>query len=237
MPAERLSYTLSSGEELLQHHAPNSFDLITCAETFPLMDMQTALHNIWTLLRPGATVALWFYGPPFFVNPKHGPICQQMLDRIMDDFFRPVVSGGGDARKQSWKRAADGKFSWLDNVPFPAEQWRDVRRHKWNTGARLSFFTSKACDFPVEPVSRVGEQDVVTEEQNTAFWQVAWGPEKLERFVRASFPKPRELLLPGQCPEMALAFKQFSNLMGGPNAVEEFSWPAVLVLASKRVSS
>ncbi|KAK6074550.1 methyltransferase domain-containing protein [Seiridium cupressi] len=40
IPVERLSYTLSSGEELLQHHSPGSFDLITCAETFPLMDTE-----------------------------------------------------------------------------------------------------------------------------------------------------------------------------------------------------
>ncbi|KAI2619894.1 S-adenosyl-L-methionine-dependent methyltransferase [Hypoxylon sp. NC1633] len=200
VPAERLSYTLSSGEDLLQHHSPGSFDLITCAETFPLMDTHTALNNILTLLRPGGTFAVWFYGPPFFTEAAFAPRCQEVLDRIMDHNFRSVVSGGGDARKQSWKRAADGKFSWLDYIPFAAEQWNDVRRHKWNTQARLSFFTPRACDFPVEPVCNVGKQEMVTEEHDPDFWRVSWDIRMLRRYIGASFPKPSELAGPSLGP-------------------------------------
>jgi methylase of polypeptide subunit release factors len=40
VPSDRLSYVLSSGEELDQHFKSRSFDLITCAETFPLMDTE-----------------------------------------------------------------------------------------------------------------------------------------------------------------------------------------------------
>lgn len=197
------------------------------------MDTQIALHNMSTLLRPGGTTAIWFYGPPFFVDTGIASTSQPILDAIMDHNFRPVVSGGGDARKTSWKRAADGKFSWLDYIPFPEEQWQDVRRHKWNTGARLSFFTPNACDFPVEPLSSVGKQDVVTEEQNPSFWQVSWNLEKLKCFVKASFPKPKELVGPDD--RMEEMFEQLANAMGGPDVVVKLSWPAVLVLASKRV--
>lgn len=197
------------------------------------MDTQLALHNISTLLRPGGTVAIWFYGPPFFIDTGVASICQPIYDAIMDHNFRPIVTGGGDARKESWKRAVDGKFSWLDYIPFDEERWQDVRRHKWNTGARLSFFTPNICDFPVEPVSSVGKYDVVTEEQNPNFWQVSWDVEKLRSFVRASFPKPSELLGPDD--KMDEMFKQLADAMGGPDVKVKLSWPAVLILASKRV--
>lgn len=229
---DRISYTLSSGENLLQHHPPGSFDLITCAETFPLMDTQSALNNISALLRPGGTLAVWFYGPPFFTEADISPACQPILDSIMDHNFRPVVSGGGEARKQSWKRAADGKFSWLDYISFSQEQWKDVRRHKWNTHARLSFFTTGACDFPVEPISNVQKHETITEEQDLHFWQVSWDVGMLKRFVGASFPKPKELAGPDDT--MDRLFVQLADAMGGYEAERQFSWPVVLILASKR---
>ncbi|RYP67415.1 hypothetical protein DL771_007246 [Monosporascus sp. 5C6A] len=230
-PAERLSFTLSSGEDLLYHHSPGSFDLITCAETFPLMDTTTALYNISTLLRPGGILAVWFYGPPFFTESDFAPRCQPILDSIMDHNFRPIVSGGGDAWKESWKRTADGMISWLDYIPFAPDQWRDVRRHKWNTHARLSFFTSRVCDFPVEPVSNVGENEATSKEEDPSFWKVSWDVGKLNSFVRASFPKRRELASPDAT--MEGLFEQLAVAMGGHSAMREFSWPAVLVLAAK----
>lgn len=192
-----------------------------------------ALHNISILLRPGGTVAIWFYGPPFFIDADISSACQPVLDAIMDHNFRPLVSGGDQSQKKTWKRAADGEFSWLDYIPFPAEQWQDVRRHKWNTGARLSFFTPEACDFPVEPISRVGKHDKVTEEQNPKFWQVSWDLEKLRSFVTASFPKPGEMAGPDD--KMDKMFEQLADAMGGSHVTVKLSWPAVLILASKNL--
>ncbi|KAI0415967.1 S-adenosyl-L-methionine-dependent methyltransferase [Xylaria grammica] len=229
--AERLSYTLSSGEDLLQHHPPHSFGLITCAETFPLMDTHIALDNIFTLLQPGGTLAIWFYGPPFFTETGVAATCQPILDAIMDHNFRPVVSGGGEARRSSWKRAADGKFSWLDYIPFSAKRWRDVRRHKWNPHARLSFFTRDACDFPVEIISSVAQGEMVSQTHDPGFWEVSWDIAMLRRFVKASFPKPRQLDGPDE--EIEQLFKHLTEAMGGHEVARRLSWPAVLILAGK----
>ncbi|XXH05574.1 hypothetical protein Hte_012006 [Hypoxylon texense] len=231
LPTERLSYTLSSGEDILQHHPPQSFDLITCAETFPLMDTEVSLNNVSVLLRPGGTLAIWFYGPPFFTEADFASKCQGILDSIMDHNFRPVVSGGGNARKESWKRAAEGMFSWLDYIPFASERWRDVHRHKWNTNARLSFFTPHICDFPVEPVSSVGNHEVVSEELSPSFWEVTWDVSMLRKFVRASFPKPKGLAI--QDNAMDRLFEELADAMGGREVKRSLSWPAVLVLARK----
>ncbi|OAQ59178.1 methyltransferase domain-containing protein [Pochonia chlamydosporia 170] len=233
VPEEWLSFTLSSGEELPQHHPPESFDLITCAETFPLMDTTAAMDNIYSLLRPGGTVAVWFYGPPFFTEADYVPKCQDILDAIMDHNFRPVVCGGDEARRSNWKRATDGKFSWLDYIPFPPERWTDVRRHKWNTHARLSFFSPAACDFPVETRNRVGDNETVTQEDDPSFWAVNWDVDMLRRFVHASFPKPTELGGPDEA--MDRLFEQLAEAMGGNNVPRKLSWPAVLILAAKKV--
>ncbi|KAI1198163.1 S-adenosyl-L-methionine-dependent methyltransferase [Nemania serpens] len=229
--AERLSYSLSSGEDLLQHHSPNSFDLITCAETFPLMDTQIALDNIFALLQPGGTLAIWFYGPPFFTEENIAPTCQPIFDAIMDHNFRPVVSGGGKARRASWKRAANGKFSWLDYIPFSRNRWRDVHRHKWNPQARLSFFTRDACDFPIEIVNSVAQGEVVSQTHDPRFWEVSWDVAMLRRFVKASFPKPRQLHGPDE--EIENLFNEIAEAMGGQGVERCLSWPAVLILAGK----
>ncbi|KID81172.1 hypothetical protein MGU_11454 [Metarhizium guizhouense ARSEF 977] len=228
-----LSYTLSSGEDLLQHHSPGSFDIITCAETFPLLDTQAALDNIHALLRPGGVLAIWFYGPPFFTEAAYAPTCQRILDIIMDQNFRPVVSGGDDFHKRSWKRAADGKFSWLDYIPLSSDKWTDVRRHKWNTYARLSFFTPNACDFPVRASSSVGEHETVSEEDDPSFWSVTWDVGMLRRFVKASFPKPRDLA--GMDGTIDQLFEQLTKAIGGENVSRKLSWPAVLILAVKAI--
>lgn len=228
----KLSFTLSRGEDLLEHHPAGSFDLITCAETFPLMDTAQALDNISALLRPGGTLAIWFYGPPHFTEDEFAPECQPLLDAIMDHNFRPVVSGGGDVRQGSWKRAADGKASWLDYIPFEKGVWADVQRRKWNTHARLSFFTPAACDFPVEPCNNVGEGEFTGEERDDSFWQVTWDLGMLRRFVDASFPKSKGLS--GTDEAMETMFAQLEDAMGGRGVERNLSWPVVLILASKK---
>lgn len=230
--AERLQYKLSSGEDLKQHFPPESFDLITCAETFPLMDTDEAFASILSILKPGGTLAIWFYGPPFFVEPEFATTCQDILDQIMDHNFRPVVSGGGPARMESWKRAADGMSSWLDYIPFSQNSWQNIVRHKWNTNARLSFFGPSACDFDVDPVSKVQDNERVIKKHDATFWERNWDVAMVKRFVGASFPKPSDLK--GEDAKMNSLFKRLEDAMGGTHAKRLFSWPVVLILARKR---
>jgi len=128
--------------------------------------------------------------------------------------------------------------SWLDYIPLnDPGKWQDVRRHKWNNSfTRLSWFTDAACDFQVERVSAVGPDETVTEEQDTGFWPREWDFEMLRRFVNASFPRPRAN---GQerdevDDKMDVLFDELAQAMGGHGAKRKLSWPAVLVLASKK---
>jgi trans-aconitate 3-methyltransferase len=232
IPPSQLCWTVSKAEELITHHAPSSFDMITCALTFPLLDTEKALQCISRLLRPVGTLAIWFYGPPIFVDPIQAAKSQPILYAALDHAFRPVVSGGSAQARGDWKRAADGMASWLDYIPFSTEQWTNVRRQKWNnSSARLSFFGPNACDFPIEPNSAVGTTETVIERQDLTFWKRDWDVEMLKRFVLAIFPKPDHKKSADKV--MEGYFQELEQTMGGNNTKVTVSWPVVLVLAQK----
>jgi SAM-dependent methyltransferase len=233
VPSKQLAYTLSKGEDLSKHHSPNSFDLITCAETFPLMDTKQAMDNISTLLRPGGSLAIWFYGPPCFNDSDIAAKCQPLLHSLLDYNFTSVVSGHDSAGKASWKRAADGMASWLDYIPFDQKSWQDVRRNKWNTHVRLAWFGQDACDFKVQAVSSIQKSEEVTEEKSADLWNVQWDIDLLKKFVGASFPKPGGSRSFDD--HMDKLFEELSEGMGGPGVKVSLSWPVLLILARKRV--
>jgi SAM-dependent methyltransferase len=229
----RLSWIISSGEDLVAHHARSSFDMITCALTFPLLDTTKALSSMYTLLRPGGTLAIWFYGPPFFLDPTLATNGQPILYAAVDQFFRPVVSGGDAQRSATWKRAADGMASWLDYIPFSTDDWQDVRRQKWNNAhARLAFFGPAACDFQIEPMSAVGEKENITQKQDSNFWRVNWDFEMLSKFILSVFPRPIEV--GGRDEVLDGHLEKLRDIMGGKGVKASMSWPAVLILAQKR---
>lgn len=85
------------------------------------MNAKVALASFATLLKPGGTLAIWFYGRPHFAEGEYATKCQPLLDAIMDHNFGMVIKGSGPDRKAGWKGAADGMASWLDYTHFPTE--------------------------------------------------------------------------------------------------------------------
>lgn len=230
-----LSYALCTAENVTDHFASSSLDLVTLAECFPLLDEHLVLKNFHTLLKPNGTLAIFFYGRPHFVEPEYAPKCQPIFDQIMDRNFKPIVSGGNEVRRKAWKKAAMGMHSWLDYVPFNPDEWYDVRRHKWNPHTFFSFFSRHATDFDVETKSSITDDERVSEERDPSFWLKEWDLDWVKRFVKASFPKPRELDKPD--PGMDKLFEELGAAMGGQSAVRKFSWPVVLILATKRAET
>ncbi|KAJ4305494.1 hypothetical protein N0V90_001025 [Kalmusia sp. IMI 367209] len=228
----RLSWTVSRAEDLINYHTPSSFNMITCALTFPLLDTEKALHCMSTLLRPGGTLAIWFYGPPIFLDPVQTAKGQAALYAALDHAFKPIVTGGDPQARAAWKHAAEGMASWLDYIPFSTEQWSDVRRQKWNnSNARLAFFGPDAGDFELEPKTAVGETELMIEEQDPNFWKVDWDIEMLRKFVLSIFPKPDHMNSADEI--MKGYFGELEKALGGSNVKVPMTWPAVLVLARK----
>lgn len=229
-PESRFSYSVSTGEEIYSKFPPASADLIVCALMFPLMDTAAALHSFRSLLKPNGTLAIWFYSRAHFAEPEYAQKCQPLLDRIINHHFGKVIQGGGPQHTAGWRRTANGIASWLDNVPFAESEWHSVQRRKWNKSwTDMGFFGQDACNFPLEPVSNVKDCEVVTEVEDRGLWRKDWNSDQLKKFVDHIFPFPSIDEEP-----VKHVWEELIHEMGGVQAQRAFSWPLVLILASKK---
>ncbi|KAL9119055.1 MAG: hypothetical protein Q9187_004394 [Circinaria calcarea] len=232
LPANKLSFLECRGEELVLYHPPQSADFIGAAECLPLMDAPIALSGFARLLKPGGTLAIWFYGRPHFSEPEYKASCQLLFDFIMDRSFAKVIKGGGPERKAAWKKAADGMASWLDYLDFSTGQWELVQRWKWNSkSAKMGFFGPEACDFNIEPTSSIGETDEVIEKEDSEMWKGTWNVQGVKNFVKVSFPNFKEKVEADS--EIERCFGKLTEAMGGEDAVRSYTWPVVLILATR----
>ncbi len=234
-PDSRISYTHTMGEELHTHHPPGSTDLIAVAEAMVLMDEHLALKSFSTLLRPKGTLAFWFYGRPTFSDPELFKTAQPLIDSIMIKNWTKVIQvpNSGPRHKAGFKRAADGMASWLDYIALDPQVWTDVKRLKWNTHATLPFFGEEACGFPIDIVRNVGKEEKVIEKTDPEWWRNDWDIAELKRYFSVLFPGFKEA--PGQGDaEIDAMFAKLTELMGGEGKILQFTWPTVLVLATKK---
>ncbi|KAL8803027.1 MAG: hypothetical protein Q9200_006377, partial [Gallowayella weberi] len=184
----RVSYTHSKAEDLATHHPPASADMIAAAEAVVLMDRDSGLASFARLLKPGGTLAAWFYGRPTFSDPDLFTAAQPILDQIMVLNWKKVIRGNGAVgprRAWGFKRCADAMESWLDFLPFDNGVWTDVRRYKWNTHGTLPFFGKEACGYDIHPVSNVvADEEKVLESTDPEFWVNEWDVGGLREYFR-----------------------------------------------------
>ncbi len=233
LDASRISYTNSRGEDLASKHPAASADMVAAAEAMVLMDPVEGLRSFATILKPGGTLATWFYGRPTFTDPVLFANGQAVLDRIMVRDWTKVIRGSGPKRRWAFKRCADGMASWLDYVAFPADTWKDVQRFKWNTHGTLPFFGEEACGFGVEPVSNVAEGEKVVVQADPEFWVNEWDIAALKSYFAVLFPGFKEATGEADA-ETDPLFGELMEVMGGEGAVSRFTWPCVLLLATHR---
>ncbi|KAJ6086344.1 hypothetical protein N7486_010625 [Penicillium sp. IBT 16267x] len=210
IPASRFSFDVAMGEELGSRHPPASADLVACALMFPLMDTQAALESFRSLLKPNGTLAIWFYGRAHFSEAEYALTCQPLLNAIIDHHFAGVIKG--------------------DYIPFAEAEWGFVERHKWNSSwTTLPFFGQPACDFPIEPKSSVMENELVLKKEDRELWRKDWDVSELRKFVDYIFPfqsMDEEPVKP--------LWEQLEANMDGSHVKRAFSWPVVLIMASKK---
>lgn len=231
--SSRISYTHSRGEDLANKHPKASADLIAAAEAVVLMDPSEGLCSFAKLLRPGGTLATWFYGRPTFSDAELLAKGQPILDQIMVRLWTKVIRGSKPKRRWGFKRCADGMESWLDYISFPADTWKDVQRFKWNTHGTLPFFGKESCGFDIEPVSNIAEGDNVVVQEDPEFWANEWDVAALRSYFAVLFPDFKEATGEGDA-EIDGLFGELTEIMGGEGVVRRFTWPCVLLLATRR---
>ncbi|KAJ5116048.1 S-adenosyl-L-methionine-dependent methyltransferase [Penicillium angulare] len=225
------SFAVAEAERLGEQYPRKSTDLVACALTFPLLDTEATLHSFRTLLKPGGTLAIWFYGRAHFSEPDFAH-CQHLLNEIIDHHFGQMIQAKemGPVFREQWKSTAEGIASWLDYIPFHESKWQDVQRYKWNASwTTMGFFTPQACGLDVNPISRVKSAERIFEIEDRNLWRKDWTVTQLKTFVNHIFPfatTDQESVQP--------IWEQLEQDMGGAHARRAFSWPVALNLASRR---
>lgn len=225
-----MQFLLSSAEELPEKVPPGSADAIFVGEALALMDPEAALRAFGRVLKPGGTLAIWFYGRPAFADGDWGK-CQALYDKIITKLTGAMIRGGGPKSTAGWKRATDMMASWFDNVAFPAESWENVERYKWNTDSTLVFYDKEACDFPIETSSMVTEDEKVSNSSDEDFWAEYWNLSEVRRFIEVNVPG---IYVSDKDPEVEAWYEELELAMGGKEAKRKISWPVALLLATNK---
>lgn len=203
-------------------------DLITLAECVPLMDAEKAFSGFAELLRPGGTLAIWFYGKPIFAEEGQEK-SQQIYNRIAGKAFSRIFP----IKDTIWQHGFTVMASWLDAIGFPAKDWIDVERTKWNHDKPLTFLPEEHFDFEAKYENRVTPDEKVEEHVDRDFWcKEQCGVDWVEAYVDAQFPwKTTNDDVGAQLKPM---FKELEEAMGGPGSKTKIGWPVVLLLATRK---
>lgn len=231
LSSNHIQYVQCTAENLSRHCPPESANLITAAQCFPLLDSAAALSSFARVLKPNGTLAIWFYGRPHFSELEYKARCQPLFDRILNLTFGKVIKGGDTENRATWKRAAEGMASWLDNVDLSDGHWDLVQRIKWNAKSAKMGFGPEAVDFVVELTNRVRMTEKVVEKEDAGFWKAGWNIHGVRKYVNSSFPGVDSAVEADA--EMRQLFEQLKVGMGGEKATRLYTWPIVLILASR----
>ena len=231
LAASNVTVEQCRAEDLVTLMGPNGHgkaDLITLAECIPLMDAEQAFSGFAKLLRPGGTLAIWFYGKPIFAGER-----QEKSQQIYNQIAGKAFSRNLPIKGTIWQQAYTVMASWLDNIGFPREDWTDVERTKWNHDKPLSFLPEEYYDFEVKYKNVVNSDEKVEERVDRDFWaKEQCGVDWVEGFIDAQFPwKSTNDEIGAQLKPM---YKELEEAMGGQGSKTRISWPVVLLLATRK---
>lgn len=232
---DKVTWTESGAEDLSSKYPAGSASLLTVAECLPLLDVPRAMSSFAHLLQPDGTLAIWFYGRPAFTEPDLAATCQPILNEILDLTFEKVIKGGNSVHQAAWKRATDTLESWLDNVSLSPDVWRDIYRYKWNAHLPMPVVGPNACDFAIEPTSSLDETtEKVVMQEDPQFWAESWHVGEVRRFVECLIPSFEDLKAKGLYTHIEPKYQELERAMGGTNAKRAFTWPVILILATRK---
>lgn len=226
-PAETLHQTVPA-----QYGGQGTTDLLTVSECMPLLDAPSALKSFHALLRPGGTLAIYFYGPAVFTD-GNADACNTIYDRIATricTFNQPMKGTPGFPFHL---RAGEALLSELDSLAIPAEEWEAVERVKWNCDHPLLFNSKSGFDFDWTPVDRRNPQERTIEIPDRSFWQHHWGVGEIRSYLDSVYPNWRDKA-GDKAAELEPLFEELSQAMNHEKRLITF--PLVLVLATKKES-
>ncbi|KAL2751793.1 hypothetical protein ACRALDRAFT_213747 [Sodiomyces alcalophilus JCM 7366] len=231
----RLTFIHSPAEDLADKTPATSggngtTDLITVSECMPLLNAPKALKAFHHLLRPGGTLGIYFYGPCIFAD---GAVeeCNAAYDKVATRicaFNQPMKGTPGFPFHL---HAAETLESYMDNIAFPAEDWENVVRYKWNCDMPLLFNSKAGFDFDFGAVDRRSEGEVTEEAINRDFWGVEWSVADVKAYLDSVYPNYRDKA-GARYAEVEALLQELDTAMGGEK--RKVTFPVVLLLATKK---
>ena len=106
----------------------------------------------------------------------------------MSHLFSEIIKGNREHRQAAFKRAADTMTSFLDNIKFDGNVWKDVERRKWNSAFGLQFYGEESCDFLIEPSSAIRTGEKRIDKDDFEMWSKQWRLDDVKRFIRVNMP-------------------------------------------------
>ena len=226
-----ISFQHCRAEDLSTVGGPDSegrADLVTLAECVPLLDVQKAFGGFARMMRSGGTLAVWFYGKPIFDGPGQEK-SQAIFDKITAKAFERIRPFKGTPMEPAFATLAP----WLDDIAFPASEWSDVKRIKWNNDKQLTFLDKEHFDFDYEYKSAIGRHEESVEKLDRTFWaKEECGIEWAKEFNDAQFPWKTET--DDIDTQLVTMFEDLEAAMGGKGSKVSIAWPVVLLLATRR---
>jgi SAM-dependent methyltransferase len=240
VPAEffgRITFITTPAEELAngvlpENIGPGKTDVITVSECMPMLDPPRALQAFHALLRPGGTLAIYFYGRPIFTDGNEA-VCNALYGRLATrvcTFLHPFKGTPGFALHA---RAAEALISSLDNIAVPSEDWEHVERHKWNCHDSILFNSKDGYDFEVEPVDRRTEGEKTVDVADSEFWAEEWDIERVEAYLDSVYPNYRKRA-GDRYAELKDMIEELQEAMGGRDAKRKVTFPVSLILATRK---
>lgn len=192
----------------------------------PLLDAPEALEAFHNMLRPGGTLAIYFYGRPIFPDP----VCDTIYDRMATRIYQSLLPFKGTPGELFHRRGAEGLVSFLDNIALPASEWQNVERHKWNCDYPLLFNSPEGFDFEFQPVDRRAEGEITHDVVDREFWAYEWDADDVKCYLDSVYTYYRERAGESYA-EIEAMREELRAAMAGKQKV---TFSVVLVLGTKK---
>ena len=172
---KRITFIKSPAEELAADRVipaeigKGKTDLLVVSECMPLLDIQKALTAFYTLLAPGGTLAIYFYGRLIFTNSNLTE-CDTIYNKITTRICTYLLPFKGTPVFPFYKRAAEMLVSYLDNIAYLLVDWESVERLKWNCDHPLLFNSKEGYNFEFTRVDWTGKGETPKEITDREFW-------------------------------------------------------------------
>ena len=206
-------------------------DLLTVSECIPLLDAPRALAAFRSLLRPGGTLAIYFYGRPIFTGGPDPARLDALYDRLATRICSFLLPFKGTPGFPVHKRAAEALVSQLDSIALSSGEWTHVVRYKWNSDVPLLFNSKAGYDFDFEPVDRREEGETTKDIRDRTWWQDEWDADRIKAYLDSVYPGYIGKA-GSRYAEVEQGIEEFREALGG--GAVTVSFPVVLILATKK---